>query len=270
MAARNDLDPDNDHWHWLASDLRVWRIERNMTQAGVGKLLGVTKTQVSNWESARENLPMKHAEALDGIWRTCGHFTRLRRLAERAHDPGWWNQYTPIEVRASRICYWALAIIPGLLQTANYARALLEDGQIIEDVEATVGARIARQEVLSRDKPPELRALINESALDQPVGGPEVMGEQLAHLITLSHRRNIILRVVPRSVGAHIGLDGSFAILTGTKDSAAYMDANTGGRLTQDPTRLDDLHRRFDLIGSEALSASASRAHIERIMEGMK
>ncbi|XRQ05932.1 helix-turn-helix transcriptional regulator [Actinomadura welshii] len=70
MAIRNDLDPDNSHWHWLAADLRVWRIERNMTQSAVGQLLGVTKTQVSNWESARENLPMKHAETLDRIWRT--------------------------------------------------------------------------------------------------------------------------------------------------------------------------------------------------------
>lgn len=269
MAARNDLDPDTSHWDWLASDLRVWRTERNMTQAAVGKILGVTKTQVSNWESARENLPSKHAETLDMVWRTDGHFARLRRLAERAHDPGWWSQYTPIEAQASRICYWALAIIPGLLQTEDYARALLENGQIIEDVEATVGARMARQEVLSRDTPPELRALINESALDQPVGGPEVMREQLVHLMKLSHWRNVILRVVPRSVGAHIGLDGSFAILTGAKDSAGYMDANTGGRLTHDPTRLDDLHRRFDLIGSEALSASASRGHIERIMEAM-
>lgn len=129
---------------------------------------------------------------------------------------------------------------------------------------------MARQEVLSRDRPPELRALINESALDQPVGGPEVMREQLAHLIALSHRRNVILRVAARSVGAHIGLDGSFAILDGPRDSAAYMDANTGGRLTQDPTRMDDLHWRFDLIGSEALSASASRVRIAQIMEAMQ
>ncbi|MEU8343171.1 DUF5753 domain-containing protein [Spirillospora sp. NPDC048832] len=207
---------------------------------------------------------------MDRVWRTCGHFTRLRRLAERAHDPGWWNQYTPIEARASRICYWALAIIPGLLQTPDYARALLEDGQIIEDVEATVAARMARQEVLNRDRPPELRALINESALDQPVGGPEVMRDQLAHLIALSHRRNIILRAVPRNVGAHIGLDGSFVILNAAKDSAAYADANTGGRLIHDPTGLDDLHRRFDLIGSEAMSASGSRSYIAQIMEAMQ
>ena len=270
MAARNDLDPDHDHWHWLSYDLRVWRVERNMTQTDVGKILGVTKTQVSNWESARENLPLKHAETLDRVWRTYGHFTRLRRLAERAHDPGWWNQYTPIEAQASRICYWALAIIPGLLQTPDYARALLEDGQIIEDVEATVDARMARQQVLNRDRPPELRALINESALDQPVGGPEVMKEQLAHLIALSHRRNVILRVVRRSVGAHIGLDGSFTILDGARGSAAYMEANAGGRLTHDPTGLDDFERRFDLIGSEASSASASRAYIAQIMEAMQ
>jgi hypothetical protein len=96
------------------------------------------------------------------------------------------------------------------------------------------------------------------------------MKEQLAHLIALSHRRNIILRVVRRSVGAHIGLDGPFTILGGVKDSAAYMEANAGGRLTHDPTGLDDFERRFDLIGSEALSASASRAHIAQIMEAMQ
>ncbi|GAA1785064.1 hypothetical protein GCM10009735_15270 [Actinomadura chokoriensis] len=79
------------------------------------------------------------------------------------------------------------------------------------------------------------------------------MKEQLAHLIALSHRRNVILRVVRRSVGAHIGLDGRFTILDGARGSAAYMEANAGGRLTHDPTGLDDFERRFDLIGSEGV-----------------
>jgi transcriptional regulator with XRE-family HTH domain len=270
MTSANDLDPDNNHWHWLAADLRIWRLERNLTQAALGELLGVTKAHVSNWESARENLPLKHAETLDSIWRTRGHFVRLRRLAERTHDPGWWAQYTPLEAKASRVSYWALAIIPGLLQTEDYARTLLDEGQIIEDVDAAVNTRMARQEILEREKPPELRVLINEAALDQPVGGPEIMRHQLDHLVTLSHRRNVILRTVPRAVGAHIGLDGSFTVLTGQKWSAAYMEANTGGRLTHDPTMLDDFARRFDLIGAEALSASASRSHIARIMEAMQ
>ncbi|MFC4052971.1 Scr1 family TA system antitoxin-like transcriptional regulator [Actinomadura syzygii] len=270
MPPRNDLDPDNDHWHWLAADLRVWRLERNMTQPALGEILGVTKTQVSNWESARENLPMKHAETLDLVWRTAGHFTRLRRLAERAHDPGWWSQYTPLEARASRVSYWALAIIPGLLQTEDYARALMEDGQIIENVEDAVSARMARQGILTREKPPELRVLINEGALDQPVGGVEVMRGQLTHLIAISHARNVILQVVPRDVGAHIGLDGSFTLLTGARWSAAYMEANTGGRLTHEPASVEDFGKRLDLIRSEALSASASRSHIGRIMEAMK
>ncbi|GGQ23911.1 transcriptional regulator with XRE-family HTH domain [Actinomadura coerulea] len=270
MTSANDLDPDNNNWHWLASDLRIWRTERNMTQEALGNLLGVTKAHVSNWESGRENMPMKHAETLDLIWRARGHFARLRRLAERTHDPGWWSQYIPLEAKASRVSYWALAIIPGLLQTEDYARTLLEDGQIIEDVEAAVTARMARQAVLERERPPELRILLNEAALEQPVGGPEVMRQQLAHLMTLSHRRNVILRTVPRNVGAHIGLDGSFTLLSGGNWSAAYMEANTGGRLTHDPTMLDDFVRRFDLIGSEALSASASRSHVARIMEAMK
>ncbi|MDL4818423.1 helix-turn-helix domain-containing protein [Actinomadura opuntiae] len=270
MTAAKRLDPDNDHWHWLAADLRVWRLERNLTQTALGELLGVTKSHVSNWESARENLPVKHAETLDRIWRTRGHFARLRRLAERTHDPGWWSQYTPLEAKASCVSYWALAIIPGLLQTEDYARALLDEGQIIEDVEAAVHARMARQEILERERPPELRVLINEAALDQPVGGAQVMRRQLAHLVTLSHKRNVILRTVPRAVGAHIGLDGSFTLLTGRKWSAAYMEANTGGRLTHDPTMLDDFARRFDLIGAEASSASTSRSHIARIMEAMQ
>ncbi|MGI5324190.1 helix-turn-helix domain-containing protein [Actinomadura nitritigenes] len=270
MTSANNLDPDNNHWHWLATDLRIWRLERNLTQAGLGELLGVTKAHVSNWESARENLPLKHAETLDYIWRTRGHFVRLRRLAERTHDPGWWAQYTPLEAKASRVSYWALAIIPGLLQTEDYARTLIEGGQTIADVDAAVQARMARQEILRRAEPPELRVLINEAALDHPVGGPEVMREQLAHLLTLSHDRNVILRTVPRIVGSHVGLDGSFIVLAGRNWSAAYMEANTGGRLTHDPTMLDDFARRFDLIGAEALSASASRSHIARIMEAMQ
>lgn len=270
MTSANELDPDNNNWHWLASDLRIWRTERNMTQESLGDLLGVTKSHVSNWESGRENLPMKHAETLDLAWRARGHFARLRRLAERTHDPGWWSQYIPLEGKASRVSYWALAIIPGLLQTEDYARALIEGNQTIVDVDAAVTTRMSRQEVLHRDRPPELRVLINEAALEHPVGGAPVMQKQLAHLVTLSQNRNVILRVVPRAIGSHVGLDGSFTLLTGANWSAAYMEANTGGRLTHDPTMLDDFVRRFDLIGAEALPASASRSHIARIMEAMK
>lgn len=269
MPPRNDLDPDNNRWHWLASDLRIWRLERNMTQPALGEILGVTKTQVSNWESARENIPMKHAETLDQVWKTNGHFVRLRVLAESDHDPNWFDQFTRYEHRAILISPYAALSVPALLQTPDYARALITSGQMVDDIDAGVEERMARQDALDRPDPPALWVLIKESVLWDPIGSVEIMRGQLAHLIDMSHRRDLVVRVVPRNIGAHPGVDGAFTLLQTGGREVAWSEAVGGGRLVTDPAKVREYRRRFDLIGADALSRDSTRSLIAEIMEAM-
>lgn len=270
MAKADRLDPDSSHWAWLAVDLRVWRLERNMSQRDVADACGVTVPTVSNWESGSAKPSQRHAETLDRLWRTRGHFARLRQLAESSHDPDWFAEYTRYEARATTIKHYSLAIIPGLLQTFDYAKALLEGGEVVEDVKGGAETRIGRQTILKRQQPPHMEILISQSALDWPVGGPDVMREQLARLLEASRSRGIFVRVIARSAGAHVGLDGSFSIMRSESFHIAYMEANGGGRLLQDPVKLADYEGRFARIGADALSRAASRSLIAEVMEAVQ
>lgn len=239
-----------------------------MTQTDVGKIISVTKQQVHNLESGIRKPSKKQTETLARIWNTGGHFGRLRKYAEEGHDPDWFRTFTLYEASACTIKTYTLSVVHGLLQTPDYARALLIAGRV-DDVDAALAARMARQEILSRRTPPELWALINESVLDQPVGGADVMRRQLAHLQSLSRLPHIVLRVVPRRVGAHMGLDGSFTVISTKSENVAYLEAFGGGRLAQESAEVAEFALRFDRIGADAMSRTDSRLFIQQVMEGM-
>ncbi|QFG24759.1 helix-turn-helix transcriptional regulator [Actinomadura sp. WMMB 499] len=270
MARADHLDPDSSHWHWLAVDLRVWRLERNLSQAELGALLGVDISTVSNWESGSAKLPKGRAEALDRIWKTRGHFARLRNLAESSHNPDWFDQYTRYERKAEAIRAYSALALHGLLQTEEYTRALVLSGELVDDVDQAVEERMARQQVLAAPRPPELWILIKESVLQDPIGGPDVMRVQLDHLINLSHRPNIVIRVVPRSLGAHPGIDGSFTLLECDGVDHSWSEAVGGGRLVSDPTKVRACRVKYDRIGADALSRDCSRNLIAEVMEAMQ
>jgi transcriptional regulator with XRE-family HTH domain len=269
MARVDRLDPDHNLWHWLSVDLRVWREERNLSQADVAQICGVDNSTVSNWESGSAKIPQKHTETLDRVWRTRGHFTRLRGLADSSHDPNWFHQFAAYERRASAISPYSALVIHGLLQTPDYMRALINGGQNIEDVDAAVDDRMARQAVLAGPSPPHLWVLIKESVLWDVIGSREIMRAQLSHLIEMSQRRNIVVRVVPRTIGAHPGVDGSFTLLEVDRKGVAWSAAVGGGRLVTDPAKVHEYRVRYDRIGADALSRDSTRGLIAKVMEAM-
>ncbi|MDA3648243.1 helix-turn-helix transcriptional regulator [Saccharopolyspora indica] len=150
---------------------------------------------------------------------------RLLELAHDAHQPHWWeigysgfpSQLTSLlefERSALKITDVTLGFVPGLLQTADYARAVIQNGGLPDsEVEARVSLRLGRQSILTRAKPVELHVLIDESVLNRPVGGGAVMAEQLRHLERVGRRPHVTVQVIPFSAGVHQGLNGSFLIL---------------------------------------------------------
>ncbi|GAA4233885.1 helix-turn-helix transcriptional regulator [Actinomadura meridiana] len=270
MTRVDNLDPDNNSWHWLAADLRVWRLERNLSQADIGRICGVDNSRVANWESAGAKMPQKHAETLDRVWKTRGHFARLRRLAESAHDPNWFDQYTQYEERADAVCAYSALVIHALFQTEDYARALIEGAQVVDDVEGTLASRMARRRILDSPDAPDLRLFVRQSVLEDPVGGPDVMRGQLAHLLELSHRKGVVVRALAKAKATHAGVDGSFTLLRSEQVEHAWSPAVNGGRLVTDPAKVKDYRLRWDLIGHDALSRDSTRSLLRDLMEAMK
>ena len=112
--------------------------------------------------------------------------------------------------------------------------------------------------------------MLDQGVIDQPVGSPEIMHEQLAHLVEMARLPNVSVRVAPRGIGAHPGRDGSFKIMTVGDSDIAYTEACGGGRLVADATEVRSFRVRFDQIGDRALPVDASLDLIQRTMEELR
>ena len=262
-------DPKSSIWAWSAYHLRFCRTQRGLSGDAVGKILNCSKATVSRLESGETKLDEGQAAAADKAWNTGGVFSIMLWYASLGHDPDWKKQHADLEARAYIVKYWELALIPGLLQTEEYARASLVAGGV-KDVEAALDSRMARQAVLARDDPPVLWVLLFESALDVPVGDEATMRRQLDYLLDTSESPDIAIRVVPRRAGAHPGLDGAFKIMTVESGDVAFVEAPGGGRLVLSKAEVRSYAIRYDRIGQLALPEGPSRDLIKRVMEAMQ
>jgi transcriptional regulator with XRE-family HTH domain len=262
------VDPESSLWAWLAYDVRFYRKKYNLTQHQLGQVIISSASNVSNIEAGRRKLTDEQALALDVRFVTGGHFSRLLRFARRGHDPDWFKQYAHLEARARLIKTYQAITVPGLLQTPEYATALFRGGGVIDFADA-LSERMARADVFKRSDPPLYWAIVPENVIDWPIGGPEVMRKQLAHLLDMSTRPNISMRVVPRTAGAHAGVDGSFSLISGKDGEVAYTESPGGGRLVADGDEIREFGLRYDRIGQAALPESASREMIQRVMEAL-
>ena len=268
MATSPPPDPKTSIWAWIASTLRFHRTRRGLSGDALGRILNCSKATISRLETGITELDERQAAILDRTWDTGGLFTTMLWYARLGHSPNWLQQYIDVEAVSSVLKVWQVDLVPGLLQTPDYARAALRVGNV-PDVEAALAARMARQEILEREEPPFLWALLAEGLLEIPGGGRDVMRAQLAHLLEMSYRPNIGIRVVPREVGLHAGLDGSFMVMTAKSGDVAYVEAPGGGRLVPSPSEVQWYVLRYDQIGQEALPTTLSRDLIKRSMEAM-
>ena len=269
MARADELDPLGSLTDWVAYDLRRYRTDQGLSQAAVGRRLDLNRQAVHNYESGIRMLDIEHARKLDRLWRTAGHFERLVTHAGRRHDSDWFRQFARHEQRARAIRTYEALVVPGLLQTEHYARALLTAGGGT-DVEALVTTRMGRKAVFDRDPPPYLWVLLDETLLSRPVGGPAVMRAQLAYLLEMSALPNVSLRVVPVDVGWHVGLDGPFEIIETASDTIAYLEAQGGGRLVRGDKEVTRMALNYESLGAQALPETLSRRLVGSAMEGFQ
>ncbi|MEU5987459.1 helix-turn-helix transcriptional regulator [Spirillospora sp. NPDC047418] len=257
MRAHPPFDPDGNLWDYIAFELRRHRHDRNLSLAEAGAIIDRDRSLVARVESGDTKLQSAHAIKLDTAWNTGGRFQRLVNFAKAGHEVEWFKTHLEHEAKASHLRIWELGWIPGLFQTEGYARAMFEASGV-EDVEEGGAARLGRQTCLQRKPRPRIWVILDQGVLEQPVGGPEIMREQLSHLVELARQPNITVRIAPRDVGAHVGRDGSFKIMTVDGGDVVYTLAPGGGRLVQDATEIPSYRVWYDLIGDVALPKDAS------------
>jgi transcriptional regulator with XRE-family HTH domain len=184
--------------------------------------------------------------------------------------------FEDVEPSANRIRNAEPSLVPGLLQTENYATSLARtrDGITEDEITERVQAKMRRQRILDRDDPapPTVRFIIDEWALRRPIGGPQVMHEQILHLIEMAKRPNIIIRILPAGVGAHEGLSGGGIAIAefddADKPTIAYQEGNIrGGHLIKDRRDVAILEAVWDSLRDEALPQGASLTKLEETAE---
>jgi hypothetical protein len=176
-------------------------------------------------------------------------------------NPDWFRDWTRWEAAATTLRWYEPLVVPGLLQTHGYARAVFRTrvGDTDEEIEELVAARLERQAILGRPKPPTLWVVIDEGVLHRPVGGMDVMREQIKHLTCAAQRPNVVVQVIPASVGAHEGLRGPFMVADfADAPSVAWQDGAVRGQPVEDAEGMAAMTAAWDTLKAEALSRSAS------------
>ncbi|HWG27746.1 helix-turn-helix transcriptional regulator [Actinospica sp.] len=255
--------------HHFGAEVRRAREAVGMTQAELGDLVPCDKATVSRIEAGL-TVPDKHfAEVCSAAFRN-EWFTRFWADSQTwdATFPAEFREFAEYEAEATSLWLFEHTMIPGLIQTEDYARAVLERHVHVTPAEVTerLAARMARQSVLDRDNPPTLWVLLDENVLRREMGNAKIMSEQLRHLAAVGARPKVTVQLLPGR-GAHVGLQGAMNMAETPEVCVVNLDDFTDGRTTDSPITVAQASERFDTLRSEAYRASESLAMIESAAE---
>ena len=256
----------------FADELRAAREQRGWSQADLADQIPYSLSTISMVEALHRVPTRDLAVHLDKTFGTPGTFTRLEARLRDLPFPASFRPFAAYEAEATALYVFEHSLVPGLLQTSEYARAVMatRPNTAEDEIDNLVIARLARQSVLTRDDPPAplLWALIDEGVLHRPVAPAEVMHDQLLHLVAVSRRPNVTVQVVPYSAGGHTGLLGAFTIADlGGSPGTVNVEDITDGRVFEDPGMVSRVTLRYKSLQSEALPKGASRELIARVAE---
>jgi transcriptional regulator with XRE-family HTH domain len=262
MASARELDPGASTLAFFGAELRRHRVAAGLSQDDLGRAINFSGALVGRVEMAERMPSQDFAERCDEALHTGGFFGRFRDLVKREAFPSWFGPFVEYEEKASKICNWENRIVSGLLQTEDYARAVMRAGrprEALEVIERDVAIRMERQAVLARGSPPLLWCVLDEAVLRRPVGGAQTMREQLKRLIEAADSTSVVLQVMPFAVTEHPGADGSLTILEfASGPPVAYSEGWHNERLVESASDVADAVMVFDLIRAAALSRGAS------------
>ncbi|MET7907896.1 helix-turn-helix transcriptional regulator [Streptomyces avermitilis] len=257
----------------FGSRVRRLRTAAGLTQAELGRMTHVVSTRITQVERASGAKPtLGLARALDAALGADNLLVELWPYVYREAFPDWSRKFMAYSERAATIRQYAAHVVPGLLQTEDYARAVLSldallDGE--EQLEERLTARMGRQERLISPDRPELCVVLDEAVLRRPIDGDAVMQKQLERLLDAAAERHITLQVLPFDQGGHEAMGGSLTILTlldGTE--VAYTEGADYGQLIEEPTHVSRYKVIYDRLRAAALPPLMSLDMIRSVMEG--
>ncbi|MFJ3104049.1 helix-turn-helix domain-containing protein [Streptomyces sp. NPDC086835] len=268
-AAREESDLPGA-WSAYGRLLQHLRKRAGLNQQALGEAIGYSLEQVASVEQGRRPAKASFTAAADRVLEARGVLEVLQDEVDRAKLPRFFRNVALIETEAvSRFSYDPM-LVPGLLQTEAYAQALLEahfPPLDEETIEQRVGARLARQTLLTRKSPPVIFVfIVEEGALQRVVSDEAVMRTQLEHLLSCSRLRNVELQIMPTARGAHSGLNGPMVLLESTdRRQTVYVEAQDVVTVRSDRDEVSEFWLRYGMLRTQALNTEESSRLIERM-----
>ncbi|MFI1015360.1 helix-turn-helix domain-containing protein [Streptomyces sp. NPDC020965] len=277
MVNRKELEPESSPQAAFGARLRSSREARGWKQDDLAVHMGISSGHISGVETARKMPSLRFAKAADvafGLAGTADTFERRWREMLQGSLLEGFPEYVGYESRAVEIRLFEVGLIPGPLQTREYAAAI-EDGFVQrgtitpEQADERVSFLIERQAALARPMPPMVIVVMDESCVRRPIGEPAVMAGQLAHLIEFAALPNTVLQIAPFGMGARRPFNRLVNLLTlSDRAVVSYVESQTHGHLERDITSVVPLMRAYHQLQAESLSQAASVDMINQARKG--
>ncbi|GGU11802.1 Scr1 family TA system antitoxin-like transcriptional regulator [Streptomyces coeruleorubidus] len=252
--------------------LRHFREAALLTQEGLARQIPCDRSHVARVEAGTRVPQEAFAKKCDELLGTGGVLLRLWGRIDwypQVEHPDWFRRRAEMDEVAVALREYQERVIPGLLQTADYARALFSRrGADADEVDSRVRARLSRQQRFLADGGPLYVVILDESCLRNGVGSPEIMREQCAHLLTLGQRQNIRIQVAPSDAFGLVRPRGSMSLIELADERWVYSESLDRGHFNNDPAVYQRHSQTYDVLRADILSARESAALISDAMEG--
>ncbi|MEU8270916.1 helix-turn-helix transcriptional regulator [Sphaerisporangium sp. NPDC049002] len=270
MSVRSSHDPSVKSLAIFGAELRKCRMQANVTQEQLAEVTQFSRSLLAFVERGERTPSRNLAQRCDDALGAGGGLIRLWTRLTRDTSPRWFRGWLEIEQEAHTLHTWQPLVVPGLLQTEDYSRTIIrgEAGITAGQVEKAVIARLERQRIFAREAPPMLWAVIDEGVLHRPVGGNEVMRNQVRRLLEAAESPHVGIQVVPTALGVTTGLLGGFVIaqMPDSPDTV-YIESATHGQVSNSPEDVKVIQSSYDTVRAEAQPQPGS---IELIREAEK
>ncbi|CAL9640921.1 hypothetical protein SUDANB176_06345 [Streptomyces sp. enrichment culture] len=267
-----EREPDpSDSLRTFGAVVQALREHAGLSRAQFGEMVCFSKHTVESVELGRRMPDVSFVERAEEALGNTGALRHSARFLTRGEAglAAWFRRWAKLERVAVSLCTYECRLIPGLLQSEGYARALFENRIPLltdEQLEAQVAARMERQRMLYERPTVPFHFIVEEAVLRRRLGGREVWHEQLKHVLERTLPRNVTLQIVPLEAEYHSCMDGPLRLLeTPEGRRLAYSEGQESGRLIADPKEVRVLQQRYDTLRSQALHPKDSRALLERL-----
>ncbi|WP_030772061.1 MULTISPECIES: helix-turn-helix domain-containing protein [unclassified Streptomyces] len=268
-----ELDPEDESGAVIATvgrQLKMWREAAGLDRAKFGERMGYGANLIYKIERGARIPRPEFLDKADEVLGAGGKIAAMKADIERARYPKKVRDLAKLESEAVEIGSYDNVVVPGLLQTEEYARALFglrRPGFSEDEIERLATARLARQKILRQHPAPLLTVVQEEAVLRRPIGGKMVLRRQLEHLLEIGRLRNVEIQVMPIGVEEHSGLAASFKVMRlndGT--TVGHNEGQLAHRLITEPKEVQILDMRYGMIRAQALTPRASLTFIEKVL----